>query len=71
MTPSAPEREDVFLRKYLAVKRTAEAEHALAVTYGDGVEQVRRGGSPTGVTARICCSRARERAQHRRLPDPG
>ena len=46
VTLSAPEREDVFLRKYLAVKRTAEAvgsDMPLAVTYGDGAEQVRQG----------------------------
>ena len=45
VTLSASEREDVFLRKYLAVKRTAEAvgsDMPLAVTYGDGAEQVRQ-----------------------------
>ncbi|MAT94176.1 MAG: hypothetical protein CME59_16465 [Halioglobus sp.] len=39
------EREDVFLRKYLSVKRAAEAvgsDLPLAVTYGDGRDQVRQ-----------------------------
>ena len=45
-TLSEAEREDVFLRKFLAVKRTVEAiasDMPLAVTYGDGTEQVRLG----------------------------
>ncbi|HBQ42406.1 MAG TPA: hypothetical protein DD808_17840 [Halieaceae bacterium] len=43
---STSEREDVFLRKYLSVKRTTEAvssDMPLAVTYGDGAKQVRQG----------------------------
>lgn len=46
VTLSASEREDVFLRKYLAVKRASEAvgsDMPLAVTYGDGAGQVRQG----------------------------
>lgn len=43
---SSSAREDVFLRKFLAVKRSVEAvgsDMPLAVTYADGAAQVRQG----------------------------
>jgi hypothetical protein len=46
VTLGMTEREDVFLRKYLSVKRSAEAvgtDLPLAVTYGDGAARVRQG----------------------------